>query len=262
MKRKKERILPRIGAVILTLSLACVLLAGCSSAAQPSSSGEPEDSGVFTGKVISVDQSRALIAQTKGGSELTWLSLEGLDLNDENGKTIEASAIVPGMIVDVAFGGVILEIYPCSLESPTALKVVERGDDLVGLYQTVLDDLYETDPGLNSGITMMAFDLSEVTNLSPSEKMALMYVMGGNHQIETISGTFDELCEQSYIDREQLYFEKGLLFSISNVQAGNTSFTFDAQKWRGGLGAYFFNDCTAKKAGGNWSYTVGSEAIS
>ena len=40
--------------------------------------------------------------------------------------------------------------------------------------------------------------------------------------------------------------------------------TFDAQKWRSGLGAYFFCDCTSvQSALGQWDgYAVGAEAIS
>lgn len=40
--------------------------------------------------------------------------------------------------------------------------------------------------------------------------------------------------------------------------------TFDAQKWRSALGAYFFADCTAEQAlDGHWGdYTVGAAAIS
>lgn len=40
--------------------------------------------------------------------------------------------------------------------------------------------------------------------------------------------------------------------------------TFNAQKWRSALGAYFFTDCTASRdAQGHWGdYTVGAEAIS
>ena len=43
-----------------------------------------------------------------------------------------------------------------------------------------------------------------------------------------------------------------------------TPVTFDAQKWRSSLGAYFFCDCTAvQSALGEWSeYQIGSEAIS
>ena len=37
---------------------------------------------------------------------------------------------------------------------------------------------------------------------------------------------------------------------------------FDAEKWRSGLGAYFFLDCTASmEQDGTWTYTVGGEAI-
>ena len=33
---------------------------------------------------------------------------------------------------------------------------------------------------------------------------------------------------------------------------------FDTQKWRSGLGAYFFDDCTARRGeDGTWTYTVG-----
>ena len=38
---------------------------------------------------------------------------------------------------------------------------------------------------------------------------------------------------------------------------------FDAEKWRGGTGAYSFTNCTAASVDGHWSvYTVGAETIS
>ena len=55
----------------------------------------------------------------------------------------------------------------------------------------------------------------------------------------------------------QKKWEDGCLFSIT----GETG-KFDAQKWRSGLGAYFFLDCTASmEQDGTWTYTVGGEAI-
>ena len=37
---------------------------------------------------------------------------------------------------------------------------------------------------------------------------------------------------------------------------------FDAQKWRSGLGAYFFGDCVGRRGeDGAWTYTVGAELI-
>ncbi|MBR0420350.1 MAG: hypothetical protein IJI66_14405 [Erysipelotrichaceae bacterium] len=58
----------------------------------------------------------------------------------------------------------------------------------------------------------------------------------------------------------------GLFFSIKTNEDGSSAperTTFDAQKWRSGLGAYFFGQCTVEKGtDGKWMYTVGQEAIS
>ena len=66
------------------------------------------------------------------------------------------------------------------------------------------------------------------------------------------------------------FWKDGLFFSIKTnedaIKADSEGLeytSFDAQKWRSGLGAYFFGQCLAQKnADGTWSYTVGQEAIS
>ena len=65
---------------------------------------------------------------------------------------------------------------------------------------------------------------------------------------------------EGYADSLALYYwEEGVLFSVSGCARDG----FNAQKWRSGLGAYFFQDCTAVQADdGTWTYAVGSEAIS
>ena len=155
-----------------------------------------------------------------------------------------------------------MESYPAQLGEPVYLKITGQGDDLVGLYQTVFEDLWDVDPGLNGEIETMAFDLSKVSNLSDSEKSALIYLVSGSHGIFGISGTFDELAEQGYIDKDQLLFEKGILFQLEVTNTSKTGFVFNASKWRSGDGAYFYQDCRAVERDGNWEYTVGSEAIS
>ena len=66
-------------------------------------------------------------------------------------------------------------------------------------------------------------------------------------------------------------WEEGCLFTITEQETGDNELngarntvTFDAQKWRSALGAYFFCDCTASQdIDGRWGdYTVGSQAIS
>ena len=59
-----------------------------------------------------------------------------------------------------------------------------------------------------------------------------------------------------------------MVFSLPAMETGTAStqynrVRFDAEKWRSGLGAYIFSDCTAVSVDGFWnSYTIASEAIS
>lgn len=160
-------------------------------------------------------------------------------------------------------------------------------DDRCGLYLRVLEDLWAVDEGLNGDITKLGVDLSSVTDLSESEKSAVAWAFGNAHGLTPVEGTWDELKEQGYFTAQPLegdgapegaafyHWEDGALFSIRTNEDAAWSLpdiaegsppvltAFDAQKWRSGLGAYFFQDCTAVQADdGTWTYTVGSEAIS
>lgn len=74
-----------------------------------------------------------------------------------------------------------------------------------------------------------------------------------------ITATWEELVEEGRIDGEALTWNgRGCLFTL----AGSAEEGFSAEKWASGLGAYFFQDCTAQKAAdGTWSYEVGAHAI-
>ena len=144
------------------------------------------------------------------------------------------------------------------------------------LYLKVLEDLWNVDSGLNGGITQIGIDLSGLTHLTEEEKESVMNVFASKHNLPYIAGTWEELCEQGYIDKDNLYWEDGLFFSIETnedavwnlpaIKEGDSVqelTAFNAHKWRSGLGAYFFGQCTAQKnADGTWSYTVGAEMIS
>ena len=149
-------------------------------------------------------------------------------------------------------------------------------EDVCALYLEVLEDLWNVDPGLNGEISQIGVDLSELSHLTEAEKDTVMSEFASKHNLPYIVGTFEELCEQGFIDKENLYWKDGLFFSIKtnedavwndpNIKEGGSvseRTSFDAQKWRSGLGAYFFGQCTAQKnADGTWSYTVGQAAIS
>lgn len=149
-------------------------------------------------------------------------------------------------------------------------------EDACNLYLEVLEDLWNADPGLNSEISRIGIDLSGLSHLTDAEKDTVISGFASKHDLSYIAGTWDELCEQGFIDKDQLCWKDGLFFSIKTnedavwnlpaMKEGDSEpelTSFDAQKWRSGLGAYFFGQCTAKKnADGTWSYTVGQEAIS
>ncbi len=149
-------------------------------------------------------------------------------------------------------------------------------EDVCELYLKVLEDLWNVDPGLNGEISQIGVDLSELSHLNEAEKNAVMGEFASKHDLPYVAGTFEELCERGLIDKENLYWKDGLFFSIKTNEDAEWNLpyvkegdpvpeltSFDAQKWRSGLGAYFFGQCTAQKnADGTWSYTVGQEAIS
>ena len=193
-----------------------------------------------------------------------------------------------GELINVYYD-LLLETFPAQFGNVSAVEHTRtERDDRCGLYLQVLEDLWAVDEGLNGDITELGVDLSSVTDLSESEKSAVAWAFGNAHGLTPVEGTWDELKEQGYFTAQPLegdgapegaafyHWEDGALFSIRTNEDAAWSLpdiaegdqppvltAFDAQKWRSGLGAYFFQDCTAVQADdGTWTYTVGSEAIS
>ena len=258
--------------LFLTVYFCICLLAACgvagSGGVQPGGtpSNEEQASGETTQpaavttvcRVVSNDGS-LLLAGMDGGPNIYILAPE----NDTN--------LAAGTLVEVTYKGAILETWPAQFSQVTEVHTVEGGfDDRCALYLQVLEDLWEVDAGLNGDLTYLGADLSR-TSLSDSERAAVAWAFAGRHGGELVTGTWEELAEQGYIDRENLYWEDGVLFSITEKEEpvyfmpeGMAAVTFDAQKWRSGLGAYSFCDCTSvQSANGHWDgYSIGSEAIS
>ena len=228
--------------------------------AKPTDAQLPKADAVLAGKIIRVNDKSLLLAGT-GASDLYTVSSTSAVYDIDN-KASDQSTLKAGQNVEIGYSGAIMESYPAQLGDPVYIRITGQGDDMVGFYQTVLNDLWNVDSGLNSDISVLAFDLSKVTNLSDAEKSALVYVVSSSHNLQGITGTFDELSEQGYIDKDKAYFEKGILFIIEITDITEDSFTFKAEKWRSGDGAYYFIDCKAVRNDASWSYTVGSQAIS
>lgn len=253
--------------------------------------GETAESGQVTETFRLVDAGEggqpALLAKADGtvGDVYTLDIFSAEDLTIE-GYTQEQMALLDwapaaGALVEVTWDGSVMESYPARFGEVTAVRILEDGfNDLCRLYRDVLNDLWEADPGLNDGITELGVDLSE-TSLPESEQSAVAYAFGMDHGLMPIEGTYQELVDQGYIDGENLFWEDGCLFSIKETQDQDpvafslpcvgpgdeipdySGVRFDAEKWRGGTGAYSFTNCTVASVDGHWSvYTVGAEAIS
>lgn len=245
--------------IFAVMVLLLIPLAACSGPAQTPQL--PDAESVMSGKIMKIYEDSFLLAGEKA-HDLYVVSAGAAPVYDENGTATDFSALEAGQTVDIGFNGLIRESFPAQIGADDYIKITAQGDDLVGLYQRVLAELWNVDQGLNSDIDLLAFDLSKLTNLSDSEKSALVWLVSGEHGLGSVTGTFEELSEQGYINKEKLFFEKGLLFEFDLAEVKDDSFMFNVRKWRGGTGAYFFQDCKAEKTTDGWQYTVGSQAIS
>lgn len=286
-----------ITAAVLLLTL----LAGCSApageASDPSSTTPvgtetPAPAGEDSAEMICRLVGDSLLAEGEdgpyGGTAIFTFGTDGDTIVTVDGEPAQVSDLRPGMLLTVTWNGMVAESYPGQLGTVYAISA-DSGDtdDRCGLCLQVLEDLWVADPGLNEGVIQVGVDLSGLTGLTQSEKNAVAWAFGQAHGLEVVTGTLEDLREDGYFtpmtepaegyeDSLALYqWEDGVHFTITTdsdavwnlpaLEPGEEPpvlTAFDAQKWRSGLGAYFFSNCTAQRAAdGTWTYTVGSEAI-
>ena len=251
--------------------------------------GQNAGSGGETFRVIRAEDGGAplLLAKADGGPgdvytlslKDTELTLDGaaFDRNEPGAYQDLPGKNLTGALVEVAYD-LVLETYPGQLAEVTAVNIRSDGfDDRCALYLRVLNDLWAVDEGLNSDVAAVSVDLSQ-TSLPESEQAAVAWAFGGEHGIsQVLSLNYEQLAAEGYVtgadpDSDRMpCWENGCLFTITEQETGDNELngarntvTFDAQKWRSALGAYFFADCTASRdAQGHWGdYTVGAAAIS
>ena len=239
------------------------------SAGPAQSEAEQAATAVITCRVVSCEREESILLAEQDGSGVFTLSLQDLTVTKDGRPWEEpGDRLRDGDLVDIGYSGVILETWPGQLHGAVWADVRSDGrDSLCALYLRVLEDLWETDSGLNDGISMVGVDLS-ATSLTESEQRAVAWAFASAHEKELVEGTWKELGNQGYIDMERLCWEEGCHFSITEKPIGGTysleTVAFDAQKWRSGTGAYYFCDCTSlRSAQGEWGeYQVGAHAIS
>jgi len=187
-------------------------------------------------------------------SDKIVVSTKGSKILDKDDKEIEIEGIKVGDIVEISYNGIILESYPAQISSST-IHIIKQ-NILIDAYMTVINDIYTEDNGLNGGISVIAIDTSEITNLTAKEKEILLLKMKEEFKIEIMEATFDELVEEGLIDEENLYFPKGILLQIKtpNYDEETKTLTCEMEKWRSGLGAIGY-DGTIQFDGTEWKIT-------
>ena len=271
--------------LLLILSLLCALLAGCAGTACPPASGggdqEPSPKGAPATarcRVVSVSENNVLLLADVDSERGDIYTLDAGELSLEHdqaelGGLLDDGQLAVGALVEVAFGGDILESYPALFGGVERITVLpDEFDDRCALYLRVLNDLWGKDEGLNSsGVEYISVDLS-VTSLTPAERSAVAWTFAQSHGAEPMELSYEQLCEDGYIsglEGEDIFpaWENGVLFTITETDDPVTfnlpslseggelpsmtqyniknTVSFDASKWRTALGAYGFSKCVA-----------------
>ena len=271
--------------LLLILSLLCALLAGCAGTACPPASGggdqEPSPKGAPATarcRVVSVSENNVLLLADVDSERGDIYTLDAGELSLEHdqaelGELLDDGQLAVGALVEVAFGGDILESYPALFGEVERITVLpDEFDDRCALYLRVLGDLWGKDEGLNSsGVEYISVDLA-ATSLSPAERSAVAWTFAQSHSAEPMELSYEQLCAEGYIsglEGEDIFpaWENGVLFTITETDDPVTfnlpslseggelpsmtqyniknTVSFDASKWRTALGAYGFSECVA-----------------
>ena len=270
--------------LLLILSLLCALLAGCAGTACPPASGgdqEPSPKGAPATarcRVVSVSENNVLLLADVDSERGDIYTLDAGELSLEHdqaelGELLDDGQLAVGALVEVAFGGDILESYPALFGGVERITVLpDEFDDHCALYLRVLGDLWGKDEGLNSsGVEYISVDLA-ATSLTPAERSAVAWTFAQSHSAEPLELNYEQLCEEGYIsglEGENIFpaWENGVLFTITETDDPVTfnlpslseggeepsmsqfsiknTVSFDASKWRTALGAYGFSKCVA-----------------
>lgn len=271
--------------LLLILSLLCALLAGCAGTACPPASGggdqEPSPKGAPATarcRVVSVSENNVLLLADVDSERGDIYTLDAGELSLEHdqaelGGLLDDGQLAVGALVEVAFGGDILESYPALFGGVERITVLpDEFDDRCALYLRVLNDLWGKDEGLNSsGVEYISVDLA-ATSLTPAERSAVAWTFAQSHGAEPMELSYEQLCAEGYISGltgEDIFpaWENGVLFTITETddpvtfnlpslsEGGETpsmtqyniknTVSFDASKWRTALGAYGFSKCVA-----------------
>ncbi len=267
----------RWGMIRLILLIAIVVI-GCSSNEKPAVSSEPmknqevPGSGetsqevTFRAEVLEMESGLLVIPDEDSNefrsSDRMTVNYSAAKLVGKDGNETTTAQIKFGDILLISYNGAIAESYPAQI---TATKIEITGhDDLTDGYLALIDNIYQEDEGLNSDIEMIALDTTEWIEADQTRKAMIFEKVKNNYGFEVKEATYDDLVEQGLIEKDNLYFPKGILIKLSNMKYDETenTITCSISKWRSGLGAVGSDTVTATLMNSEWKITKESSWIS
>ena len=191
--------------LLLVLSLLCALLAGCSgkAACPPASDGgdqEPlpkTEGAVARCRVVAVSEGNTLLLADVDSERGDIYTLDAGELPlyrepTERGELLADSQLAAGALIEVAYGGDILESYPALFGGVERITVLpDEFDDRCALYLRVLGDLWGKDTGLNGGADYISVDLA-ATSLTPAERSAVAWTFAQSHGAEPMELSYEQ----------------------------------------------------------------------
>lgn len=218
-----------------------------------------EDAATFDAQVIEAGD-HLLVTPDKDSSE--YRSSDRISVGtdqavmvNKDGEALALNELKPGDYLVITYSGAIAESYPAQIQADE-IKLIGHNVLLDG-YLALIDDIWQEDSGLNGDIEMIAFDTTGWTEQSEIEKEIIFAAVKEAYGYETLEGTFDELVEQGLIDKDNLYFPKGIQIVIGdmNYDEDKNIITCSIKKWRSGLGAIGSDEVTARFKEDKWEIT-------
>ncbi len=251
------KILKRKGLFIPVILVLLIGLVSCRNGSRDDGdySGKGNGQHFFIADVIEANGG-LLIAPDKDSSEALsadriMASVGEAEITDSKGNAVSLDMLEPGDRIKVTYDGLIAESYPAQIKA-SRIEVLGRNNVIDG-FLSLIDDIYQADSGLNGNISIIAFDTSEWAMLTEIETEIILDTVGEKYGFEVVVGTFDELAGQGLIDKENLFFEDGILITIADIEINKDKDVIECsiEKWRSGLGAVGW-DAKAKLKKGSW----------
>ncbi|MBH1940811.1 DUF3221 domain-containing protein [Mobilitalea sibirica] len=253
---------------LIYLLLGLFIIVGISTGCSKKELSEGKDSKIsFEATIIEAGEKSLLVTPDSESNEYKSsdkisISLSDMEITDKKGNNIETAKLKVLDRIKIYYGGEIMESYPAQIRATSIERI--GVNVLLDGYLALIDDIYNIDTGLNHDITTIAFDTTQWSNISQTEKELMFTLVQEEYGMEVIEGTFEELAEEGIIDKENLNFEKGILIKISNIEYNEKKKTITCaiEKWRSGLGAIGAEDVKAKYDDGDWDITKQGNWIS